>query len=1110
MIFVGQLNLLSWLWWLFVILLENILHLLGWALETFFFGTLPDIMQYFFAFQLVYVLILSTFYHFFVWATSNRELGAFRVMDHQDFLHADFTTDAATCAYCLRADQIAQDILPEPVYVDSRGFTRTTSSEVYDWENSPGINPRKITDTVNRNNGSGCLMPFNIPACRCEKHALYPHDIDIALPCRMLQTGSLHTLKSAFIDGVRPGKGVFTPFDCLGGGGTQKEQGVSVKRGIVAAVLNIPECVRITTHYVRFAGSLVRECEDPLIYSMFMMHTNKSHIPVLEFGTEYLGYYFAGLITWFCYRGFYPQIWFWKNYLRLVRYLYNLCRLRKQARTLTVRNSVRFIFRTRALRDQTLRLPTLDVETGQLRSTPLLSDYRLDRSLVKHFDRIQPPVITPGVIIETVPMSHGSGSSSESDGSQYPKTIASVVSSGTLPTGSSSSAVEHYIGDNVLDLASATSEETPIVVIAGIVEEALPIRYNEPYAPFIGQIYTSDAMPRPNCPNWKSKPRQLNKSLIKSAATAGRLSRLRQCVVAGEPLVEALERNGIAPLGRMLLPMDIADTVIACDHLNEEVTRKAIRDRHFISTEHVKYPDGMMPSMQKYAVIIGKKLAESYDGTNINQADFSAFLPKSWSKETKRQAYEQAVMAVVGDKEFAKLSKRNFRVKKDEVGKKAKGGRPRGIMAEQRICVTVLHAIAATQIEHAIKKSGLSDRTIKNANPDKINKRIAKLVGTNPKVMKVASADFGKYDSTMTVEMRANTEFVILNTFMDTIGLGEKSDFWEEARRLDRGKETLTFRTLFEEIRTTVFGRSSGDRFTSSGNFLINFTCKLAWLDKICHDGRADNNPAFSMSEIIDHLFKPLYNIPTQDWSERLYDFIAEGDDNQDYLGQKLILSLGWTWEQLFISQLDFYNSLHMFWEPAEDDMTVAQHSARGYRHPDERSEFISKHFVVTKSKNPRIVSFSKLTKNLDTAKVSFSSLSEDTNNIGHGAFMSARAINIACPLLYHFYSALCRFYTTHHDGNITIKQTDFWGKLMETWRKDHGAKDLEQFILDRRELTRGNDDDVRSYIASNYIGLPLDVQLRFEAQCQGELTWVQLGMIYHDLERCAFSVSAN
>lgn len=653
-------------------------------------------------------------------------------------------------------------------------------------------------------------------------------------------------------------------------------------------------------------------------------------------------------------------------------------------------------------------------------------------------------------------------------------------------------------------------------------------RYHSPYAPVMGSVYPFDVTRRLEGPGWRRKVLKESKKTIVRDIKLAKNQRARAAVEAGDSVASACGRWGCGVAARVLLPMPISSVFFIADPVAESNIDMALRDRHYREAEHPVYGPGMMALVSTIAEVIGARLATS-DVLPIERTAVEKHLPGSWSAQMRTEAFQDAVVRVRGDKDFATKAVRRFMVKPDENLSKAK---PRGILAESTPALTVIHAIASVTLEHAIKRTGLTERSFKGVSGDGQNLRMLRLIGNNVRspsgvpLVKTCSADFGKFDSTMSVELREAAEGKLLNTFLDALGMGVEASFWEHCRRSDRGKDTLTFETLYARIRTKVFGRSSGDRLTSTGNWIINLILKLAFMHEIGLDWR----------EILDHLWTPLSKDKLQDHSKRLYDFIAEGDDNQDFFSNETIARCAaaaasdkppkycvTSWETLYDAELAFYNSLAMFWEPAENDCEIAGTAAAAYRAADERSEFVSRHFMYHSGRSrcgrrtgaAVVTSFPKFTKFLTTAQVSFCKTPLTHANIGVVNFQNCRVNSASSPLLAKFSECMQRFYAGDETAPAVTATKKYHDTRHERFARHEVEKQVEAarcpsvdaLAKQLRERSTWLDWEARAYVAANYSQLGVDVQERMESAFTGAVEWSVIGDLYDELYSRSYGV---
>lgn len=465
-------------------------------------------------------------------------------------------------------------------------------------------------------------------------------------------------------------------------------------------------------------------------------------------------------------------------------------------------------------------------------------------------------------------------------------------------------------------------------------------------------------------------------------------------------------------------------------------------------------------------------------------------MPKKWSPAYRKRAFEAlSNMDLAQDDMKAARAIRQFFVKSNESLAKAK---PRGILAEPSPSVVLLHAMLSFTVEAAFKTTGLKWRTLKGATPEELNRRVAKLLGNDKKEWKVVSADFGKFDSSLRHEVRTATEVAFCRAFVHAAGLD--SSVYEQLRDADRAKEQQNFRTLYSRISARLFGRASGDRFTATGNLLDNLILHVAFYRTCGYDWEA-------------LLWQLLTDIDLDDEAaeaKREIELLLEGDDNAPMFKEKVLRALGMaSWDDFLRAYNDWFDGLHMAWEPMRNDGEIAQTGAEAFQPADERLEFVSRHFFID---GDYVGSFPKLSKALSTCRVSFSSAT--TVNVGASMFESARALSTSCPVLYEVQSALQRYHRANFSGEV--KHEGYLATQMEMMRKAVRARTLEDCIQSQREQAVMHDDAARAYVARNYVALTVEKQKELESKAKGCAEWSDLGALFNELDDLARIVPAR
>lgn len=566
-------------------------------------------------------------------------------------------------------------------------------------------------------------------------------------------------------------------------------------------------------------------------------------------------------------------------------------------------------------------------------------------------------------------------------------------------------------------------------------------------------------------------------------------SRVRAAVGAGEPLEEALDRQGVPAQARVVVPLDRKKTLYIADPSAPSNIDKAIYERHYPDTKPVRYYDRQLAAVKEVAGRLGGMLGGLAQTEAYHQC-VEDMMPKKWSPAYRKRAFEAlSNMDLAQDDQKAARAIRQFFVKSNESLAKAK---PRGILAEPSPSVVLLHAMLSFTVEAAFKVTGLKWRTLKGATPQELNKRVAKLLGKDKSEWKAVSADFGKFDSSLRHQIRMATEVEFCRAFVRAAGL--EDSVYEKLRDADRAKEQQNFRTLYSRITARLFGRASGDRFTATGNLLDNLILHVAFY-KCC---------GYDWEGLLWQLLTEIDLDDAEAEMRREIELLLEGDDNAPMFKESALAKLGMAnWDDFLRAYNDWFEALHMAWEPMRNDGEIAQTGDEAFRQATDRLEFVSRHFFVD---GDFVGSFPKLTKALSTCRVSFSSAT--SVNVGASMFESARALSTSCPVLYEVQSALQRFHKDNFAG--AIKHEGYLATQMEMMRKAVRARTLEDCIQNQREQAAMHDEAAREYVARNYVALTVEKQKELENRARGCSEWSDLGAVFNELDDLARVVPAR
>lgn len=601
-------------------------------------------------------------------------------------------------------------------------------------------------------------------------------------------------------------------------------------------------------------------------------------------------------------------------------------------------------------------------------------------------------------------------------------------------------------------------------------------RFHQPYAPILGSVYP--AVPLLRGDHWQEIPTPLREDQKRKVAV---LDQIRAAVAAGETEEEALSRYGVAAQARITAPLPKGQKIFIADAKAESNTWSAINGRHFTDSSKVILPEAELQAMRRISDMFGRKLAKKFN-KRANATELMALMPSSWDYESCVSAIEQMCTLMAGgdDKKGAKLWKRFF-IKHNECLSKAKA---RGIMSEDMVLgkgVTLMHAIVANAVEHAFEETGLKSRTIKHGTPEAVEKRLRRLLGKHPELYWAISADYGSFDATQRPGLRQAGEQTFLHGFCEELGFDDMT--FNKPREGDRNKSVLRFHCGVAKIITTEFGRGSGDRFTSVGNWINNFVDHLVFLER----------EGLDVDLLIDRILEDTCPYDENDGTA-LADCMLEGDDNIILLLKEWVAMRGGP--EFFERQKAHFKRLELKWEPMIDDDTIATTFEGAYRSAEDRIEFISRHYVWLKDES-RLVSFPKLGKSLTTSQVTFSLLDPRKYDLIGQMAMAMRFSTAACPLLYEYYSALERTggdKTKAQDWGVKEKSYVF--RTLEEQRKDLGHSNFEQMITQERERVASSLSAVRDYVVRNYEGYDYDSYDRLVLALSTCNDWEELGHI--------------
>lgn len=275
-------------------------------------------------------------------------------------------------------------------------------------------------------------------------------------------------------------------------------------------------------------------------------------------------------------------------------------------------------------------------------------------------------------------------------------------------------------------------------------------------------------------------------------------------------LTESCKVKHSIPQGRSLFPYTAKSSwVAACRSRKNELAAAVLR--HFPGPAGFNLADVDIVWLREAASELGRGLTLSCD---LRDMDYKSLLPKKWGEKRKHATMKKLADHLNSGHRITNL--RRFFLKPNEALGKPK---PRGIQSVDDGMVG-LHAIDAALFEHAMfDQDFLQNRSIKRAGPAACQKRLGKLFRRFNDDIAV-SIDFGSWDSTVQNQLRDCIENAALTAFLAGLPGGD-SGLVEQAH-VDRVKQELRLKSTYLDIIATCFGRESGDRGTSSLNWLTN------------------------------------------------------------------------------------------------------------------------------------------------------------------------------------------------------------------------------------------------------------------------------------------------
>ncbi len=500
-------------------------------------------------------------------------------------------------------------------------------------------------------------------------------------------------------------------------------------------------------------------------------------------------------------------------------------------------------------------------------------------------------------------------------------------------------------------------------------------------------------------------------------------------------------------LPRFILPVKEGDEPKIADTYSPANERGAVVGRHFVKRPPHTVSEERLLGIRRAVEAVTNDIIDRCSGA-LRGRSYLEHAPKSWRADKSYSAFLQAVDAE------SRPSFRTMFVKANEALCKWK---PRLIQApSERTCM--LQSLLLSPIEEVLFTDTLYEsRSIKHANKSELERRMAIFIRRNKRVSAI-SVDFGSWDSTITNTLRAEIENNILSTLSHVLA---DSDELLAKAVCDRLKSHLRLIGRFHHLAADVFGRESGDRGTSTLNYLTNFILFLTLAEMLTGTSPADMLVSMRTGK------PPL-------------DIFIEGDDNVLLLTDKTIQNLGGV-EATFEAVKTFYDDIGLNWEPASREGVVATCGREAIRNAYVRVEFVSRFFVFVKTtqERTRCVSVPKLSKALDSASVTFSQ--ERLDLVTSSTAISGMYNSCSCPLLFGLFEAM------YACAGVSVKAealTSWKGRLVAVECEDRHCSPIDLVRLERQQaITDNTDHGVRIFLAREYPKLTVPTQERLEGE---------------------------
>lgn len=524
-----------------------------------------------------------------------------------------------------------------------------------------------------------------------------------------------------------------------------------------------------------------------------------------------------------------------------------------------------------------------------------------------------------------------------------------------------------------------------------------------------------------------------------------------------ETLSVSLAYAGKRPDGRAVLPFlkEWKMRVARDTKANQEY---AIHIRHFPKPNPYSLTAEEESALASFSCFMGELIANQ-EASKLSSYSLNDLMPGGWSEKMKADAVRKADALRVNSK-CGKT--REFMIKINEILPKIK---PRGIQYGDAPW-TAAHALDATLFERGLfSLSCIEERSKKHADEAKMCSRIKAVASRNDVA---ASCDYGRFDSTYINRLRNIMETNAIRSFLiHSYGAGASG--WLDGAYTDRIKEFLHLKSIHWDVRAVIFGRESGDRITSAGNYFANLC--MNYLVNWQH-WRAK-----------DRCLSPQDYLKSLEDRSVVFDYFAEGDD--------LLLFTKSTGKYATTvaerkRALEIYSRAGFVLEPVGPRSLILEPDS-AFLPVYARLEWCSSFFVrVDGDMNHDIVMVPKIDKTIAQACITFSQ--GPIADVGYTTALSGELRSAHCPVLREVFGAQKRFWMARGGKFVA---TNYQTRKLD-WRvadlKAVGKTATPETLVSDRlatALIERCSDTVRKFIAGEYPQLTVELQWQIEQRCR-------------------------